>query len=332
MINTARKYRLRRLAALVIVMILVAVIALVANLIYGFVKQERSAISTPEPTMPPVSAEGFDATNLISEAEFTRWDSMSASQIQAFITDWGYGCRSGKAKAMPESTGVSNARGTRESQEVAVPCLKDFRAKLLPHDADRFCPQPVQGGDNISAGEVIAQVSRSCEINPKAILVTLQKEQGLITVSSSRLTPRRYEIAMGYGCPDHTHCDPQFYGFGTQVYYAARQWRRYQADPGLYDVQAGKAVTLGFGPDARCGSKTITPQNWPTAALYNYTPYLASADALAGLSDECAQPGNLNFYQFYKAWFGDPRNGGGEVLTRKALAQRQGQQKAKATN
>ncbi len=332
MINTARKYRLRRLAALLILVILLAVIALVANLIYGFVKQQKSAVFTPEPTMPPVSAEGFDAADLISEAEFTRWDSLSASQIQAFITDWGYGCRSGKAKAMPESTGVSSASAARENQEVAVPCLKDFRASLRPHNADRFCPQPVQGGDNLSAGEVIAQVSRSCKINPKAILVTLQKEQGLITVSSSRLTPRRYEIAMGYGCPDHTHCDSQFYGFGTQVYYAARQWRRYQADPSQYDVQAGKPVTLGFGPDSRCGSKEIIPQNWPTAALYNYTPYLASADALAGLSDECAQPGNLNFYQFYKAWFGDPRNGGGGVLTRKALAQRQAQQKAKATN
>lgn len=275
--------------------------------------------------MPPVSSQGFEATNLISVDEFTRWNAMSAPQIQAFITDWGYGCRSGKAQAMPESTGVAKGSVDSDSGQVEVPCLKDFRASLRPHDADRFCPQPVQGGDNLSAGEVIAQVSRSCGINPKAILVTLQKEQGLITVSSSRLTPRRYEIAMGYGCPDHTHCDPQFFGFGTQVYYAARQWRRYQADPSQYDVQAGKPVTLGFGPDARCGSKEIIPQNWPTAALYNYTPYLASADALAGISDECAQPGNLNFYQFYKAWFGDPRRGGGEVLTRKALAEKQAQ-------
>lgn len=329
MINTARKYRLRRLAALLILVVLVVVIALVVNLIYGFIQQEESADSIPEPTMPPVSAQGFNATDLISETEFTRWDSLSSSQIQDFITDWGYGCRTGKAKAMPESTGVARTNDDSKKQEVEVPCLKDFRASLPPHDPDRFCPQAVPGGDNLNAGEVIAQVSRSCQINPKAILVTLQKEQGLITVSSSRLTPRRYEIAMGYGCPDHTQCDPQFYGFGTQVYYAARQWRRYQLDPGLYDVQAGKPVTLAYGPDSRCGSKEIVPKNWPTAALYNYTPYLASADALAGLSDECAQPGNLNFYQFYKAWFGDPHQGGGEVLTRKALARRQDQQKAK---
>ncbi len=325
-IRTGRKYRLRRLMALAI---LLAVVSLVASVIYAFTREETSVTPVPEPRMPPVNSQGFDATNLISSEEFVRWDSLSASQIQAFIKDWGYGCRTGKAKAMPESTGIAKGSVASASEQVEVPCLKDFRASLPPHDADRFCPQPVQGGDNLNAGEVIAQVSRSCRINPKAILVTLQKEQGLITVSSSRLTPRRYEIAMGYGCPDHTQCDPQFFGFGTQVYYAARQWRRYQADPSQYDVQAGKPVALGFGPDSRCGSKEIVPQNWPTAALYNYTPYLASADALAGISDECAQPGNLNFYQFYKAWFGDPRQGGGEVLTRKALAEKQAQEKAK---
>ncbi|WP_215522338.1 hypothetical protein [Varibaculum prostatecancerukia] len=332
MINTARKYRLRRLAALVILAILLAVIALVANLIYGFVKQEKSDVFTPEPTMPPVSAEGFDAANLISETEFTRWDSLSARQIQDFITDWGYGCRPGKAKEMPENTGISKATSGSDKQQVAVPCLKDFRGRLAPHDADRYCPQAVQGGEELNAGEIIAQVSRSCQINPKVILVTLQKEQGLITVSSARLTPTRYQIAMGYACPDHKLCDRQFFGFGTQVYYGARQLRRYQADPQEYLVQAGKPVTLGFGPDSRCNSGEITAQNWPTAALYNYTPYLASEDALAGLSHECAQAGNLNFYKFYKAWFGDPVTGNGEVLTRKALKQRQAQQKVKSTN
>ena len=55
MINTARKYRLRRLAVLLIMVVLVAVITLVVNLIYGFIRQEESADSIPEPTMPPVS-------------------------------------------------------------------------------------------------------------------------------------------------------------------------------------------------------------------------------------------------------------------------------------
>lgn len=332
MINTARKYRLRRLAALVILVILLAVISLVAMLIYGFIKPEKVATPTPEPTMPPVSAKGFDATNIISEAEFTRWDSLSARQIQAFITDWGYGCRPGKAKEMPENTGVTKAAIGSDSQQVEVPCLKDFRGRLAARDADRYCPQALQGGQDLNAGEIIAQVSHSCQINPKVILVTLQKEQGLITTSSTRLTPTRYQIAMGYACPDHQHCDPQFFGFGTQVYYGARQLRRYQADPQQYLVQAGKSVTLGFGPDSRCNSGDITVKNWTTAALYNYTPYLVSEDARAGLSHECAQAGNLNFYKFYKAWFGDPVKGNGEVLTRKALAQRQAQQKAKYTN
>lgn len=319
-INNAPKYRLRRLVSL---LILTIIISLVVSLIYLFNRQDSSAQLPAEPRMPPVSSQGFDETNLISDSEFTRWNSLSSEQIQAFITDWGYGCRSGKAEKMPKDTGIYNPASGGDKQSQSVPCLKDYRGVLAAHDADRFCPRAVQGGENLTAGQIIAQVSRACGINPKAILVTLQKEQGLITASSTRLTPRRYQIAMGYACPDHKACDSQFYGFGTQVYYAARQWRRYQLNPQDYDVAAGQAVTLGFGPDSRCGSKKIVPQNWATAALYNYTPYLPSSDALAGLNDECAQPGNLNFYQFYKAWFGDPIKGGGQVLTRKALAAQQ---------
>ncbi|WP_122819832.1 hypothetical protein [Varibaculum vaginae] len=332
MINTARKYRLRRVAALMLLIALLAVISLVAAWVYGFVKEEKSAVPIPEPMMPPVSAEGFNAENLISETEFTRWDSLSARQIQAFISDWGHGCRPGKAKSMPENTGIAKEDIGSEKSLVSVPCLKDFRGRLAPRDADRYCPQALQGGGDLNVGEIIAQVSHSCQINPKVILVTLQKEQGLLTASSARLRPSRYQIAMGYGCPDHKLCDSEFFGFGTQVYYAARQLRRYQVDPQEYLVQAGKSATLGFGPDSRCNRGEIVAQNWPTAALYNYTPYLASEDALAGLSHECAQAGNLNFYKFYKAWFGDPVNGNGELLTRKALSRRQEQQKAKSAN
>ncbi|MDU5269586.1 MAG: hypothetical protein E6165_08180, partial [Varibaculum cambriense] len=178
MIRTARKYRRRRLVALAI---LLTVIALVVSVIYVLVREDPVAKEIPEPSMPPVNSEGYQEANLISEDEFTHWDSLSASQIQAFIADWGYGCRNGKAKAMPESTGVSRAVAGSNSQKVEVPCLKDFRASLRPHDPDRFCPQPVAGGEDLTAGEVIAQVSQACRINPKAILTTLQKEQGLIT-------------------------------------------------------------------------------------------------------------------------------------------------------
>ena len=292
MINNAPKYRLRRLVSL---LILTIIITLVVSIIYQFTRQDNSVNLPPEPRMPPVSSQGFDETNLISGSEFTRWDSLSSQQIQAFITDWGYGCRSGKTEKMPKDTGIYNPGSGEDKQSQSVPCLKDYRGVLAAHDADRFCSRAVQGGENLTAGQIIAQVSRACGINPKAILVTLQKEQGLITASSTRLTPRRYQIAMGYACPDHKACDSQFYGFGTQVYYAARQWRRYQLNPQDYDVVAGKAVTLGYGPDSRCGSKKIVPQNWATAALYNYTPYLPSSDALAGLNDECAQPGESKF-------------------------------------
>ena len=88
MIRTARKYRRRRLVALAI---LLTVIALVVSVIYVLVREDPVAKEIPEPSMPPVNSEGYQEANLISEDEFTHWDSLSASQIQAFIADWGNG-------------------------------------------------------------------------------------------------------------------------------------------------------------------------------------------------------------------------------------------------
>ena len=49
-----------------------------------------------------------------------------------------------------------------------------------------------------TAAQIIYEVARACSINPKVLLVTLQKEQGLI--QSVNPTPYMYKAAMGFGC------------------------------------------------------------------------------------------------------------------------------------
>jgi hypothetical protein len=51
-----------------------------------------------------------------------------------------------------------------------------------------------------SAAQVIHAIATACGINPRVLIVTLQKEQGLVT--STKPTEYMYRAAMGFGCPD----------------------------------------------------------------------------------------------------------------------------------
>ena len=140
----------------------------------------------------------------------------------------------------------------------------------------------------------------------EGLLTTLQKEQGLITASGHRLNETRYAIAMGYACPDSSHCDPQYFGFATQVYYAARQFRIYEARPDLFMTAAGREDFVPFAPGEECGGARIFVENLATSNLYNYTPYQPNEAALSGAGGPCASVGNANFYAYFNAWFGTP--------------------------
>jgi hypothetical protein len=55
-------------------------------------------------------------------------------------------------------------------------------------------------GGNVSAGTIIAHSAQVYEINPRVLIVTLQKEQSIIT--STSCSTNTISKAMGYGCPD----------------------------------------------------------------------------------------------------------------------------------
>lgn len=236
----------------------------------------------PPPVTPPLDFAGFDAGNIISDEEFFAADAMDEGEVAAFINTWNKGCRPG-----PDDT----------------PCLADFQEDTDSYEPDQYCPDGFKGGKGQSAAAIITQAAQSCGINPQVLLVTLQKEQGLITAYGPRLQPSRYAIAMGYACPDSTHCDKQFYGFANQVYHAARQMRIYEAYPENYSVKPAAEAKIAYAAEPDCGSSKVMVENQATANLYNYTPYQPNEDALQGGYGGCASPGNLNFYAYYNAWF-----------------------------
>ncbi|RJO59281.1 hypothetical protein C4546_02780 [Candidatus Parcubacteria bacterium] len=136
-----------------------------------------------------------------------------------------------------------------------------------------------------TVSEAILEIGKLYNINPKVILVTLQKEQSLL--SDPTPTQRQFDYAMGYGCPDSGGCSANAKGFYRQMDFAAWQFRRYLDFPSQFTYQVGRSYTFSDLNNSR--KTTVTIENQATAGLYNYTPHVYN--------------GNFNFYNFYTTWF-----------------------------
>jgi hypothetical protein len=235
-----------------------------------------------------VANAAFDPGYILSDGVLSDSRSLTEAQVQAFIAERAPGC----------------------AFTSATTCLRAYSSDLpaRPASADGQCA-PLEGESRVLASRIVFRVAQACRINPKVLLVMLQKEQGLITAVSP--TDRAYRVAMGYGCPDSAACDTGYYGFADQVYRAAKQLRTYRLDPGHWRYRVGP-VLVKFSPQATCGAAVVNIRNQATAALYNYTPYQPNAAALAnphGQGDACSSYGNRNFWVFFTDWFGSPTEG-----------------------
>lgn len=227
----------------------------------------------------------FDPGNIISNETFFNSAAMTADQVQAFL-----------------NAQVVNCRPSGQ------PCLKDYRQATQTRAATAYCSQYTGSGSQ-SAAEIIVNVGRACGINPQVLLVTLQKERGLVTKTTP--TAGDYQISMGFACPDTAPCDTQYYGFFNQVYSAASQFQRYTKSPNSWNYRPGRTNAIQYHPNAACGSSQVYIQNQATANLYIYTPYQPNAAALNnmyGLGDGCSSYGNRNFWAYFTDWFGNPSN------------------------
>lgn len=244
---------------------------------------------------PPGSA--FDPGLIISDSVFFDFGSMTLEDIQAFL-----------------DSRVEDCRAT----DPALDCLKDYLSDIPetpatePTDVGPCAAITAKTG--ATAAEIIFAISQACGINPKVLIVTLQKEQGL--VSSTRPTAYMYRAAMGFGCPDADPgiCGQVFVGLFNQLYRAARQFIWYGSPAGSFTYwKPGRTVAMRFHPRSSCGTKSFPLQNQATANLYYYTPYTpndAALNNLYGSGDSCSAYGNRNFWRFFHDWFGSPIGGG----------------------
>lgn len=222
----------------------------------------------------PTTQAAYNPSNILRDDIFTNKDAMSEGDIQNFLTS----NNSCLATADPSSLGPTTSSA----------------AKLI-NDAAK----------NANGGQ---------GINPQVVLVTLQKEWSLVTMSCAQLDalygnygggPQVYlKRALGYNVPDVLGIGDCLYSFSAQLNGNICNGDSYLGSPGSmrrsYSTnQVGPGGAAPF-PQAfsiqeysdKPGNVTINPQTKATAVLFRYTPY--------------AYYGNYNFYNTFNAWFGNP--------------------------
>jgi LysM repeat protein len=253
-----------------------------------------------------VSGSSFDPGLIISDSVFYDFGTMSVDDIQRFL----------------------DSKVTKCLAKSAPTCLRYYVTDVPAQPADPGRCAAVPAAAAQTAAQVIFTAANACGINPRVLLVMLEKEQGLI--SSQRPSLYMYKAALGYGCPDSNPaiCGNVYTGLFNQVFHAAGQLRWYGNPKGSYTyLKPGKTISRPYSPKsyavldkngnvvtpAKCGFKTFVLQNQATANLYYYTPFAPNDAALKNLysmGDSCSAYGNRNFWRFYWDWFGSPIGGG----------------------
>ncbi len=227
-------------------------------------------------------AASWDPGRIIDDGKFTNKNAMTPADIQNFLN----------SKVPACDTWHAAGPGSQGAQPPWV-CLKDFNE------------------NGVNAPNIIWNAAQTYGINPQVLLVTLQKENGLIT--DTWPYPWQYRTAMGFACPDNGTCDPAYYGFTNQVNQAARHFRNfYDQNPNWYIPFRPGVNFIQWSPNGSCGGGNVNIISRGTAALYSYTPYQPNAAALNnlyGTGDGCSAYGNRNFWRDFNNWFGSTLDG-----------------------
>lgn len=121
------------------------------------------------------------------------------------------------------------------------------------------------------ASQIIWEAAQAFDVSPKVVLVTLQKEQGLL----SNPAPSASALAWAMGCGSAS-------SFGAQVWWGS-------------DSLSVDGAGWYAGITKSCGDGTVSPTNISTYSLYTYTPWIGLAGG-----------GNKLFWTLYWQYFGDP--------------------------
>ncbi len=214
----------------------------------------------------------FNPNNIISDNDLLNYSSMSLPDIQNFLQS---------KKSFLANYTTANAHGTVKS---AAEIIYDASNNNFDCSGVVLSALPTETEKQLKCKKIST-------VNPKFLLILLQKEASLIEDTSP--SQSRLDWATGYGCPDGWVCNPYYKGFGKQVNSASLQFLAYINEQERYNYKAGQTYTISNTLDPYCTTANqtmvVTPVNKATAALYNYTPHVFN--------------GNYNVYKLWDRYF-----------------------------
>ena len=219
-------------------------------------------------TTNQVFAAGFSPAQIIDDATFTNNRSMSVVQIQRFLES------KGSILAHAPASQLGDGSNGRSAAQIIYDSTRGSRTDFaIGNGFGRRNPLKIA-------------------INPAVILVTLQKEQSLVTGKYSlgrQSTHSALQFAMGYGCPDTAGCAAVYAGFTNQVVYASAQLSRNVALANRSIYPPGRITVFRDQMGSQLVAHNVMIANAATSALYQYTPHVYY--------------GNYNFRTLMNIWF-----------------------------
>ncbi|MDU0331896.1 hypothetical protein RW092_17095 [Paenibacillus sp. 3LSP] len=152
-------------------------------------------------------------------------------------------------------------------------------------------------GRTVKPSKVISDAAKNAGINPRVILVTLQKESSLVTSTDTNVNRRAFHYAMGYGATDSGDITT-YTGFDKQVELASA----WMYDKWLHDSKLDVFLTVNGGVSKTSGGVTyagkIQVDTFPAWVLYTYTPHVIDYSLLPTIGG-----GNYLFLKVFEGWW-----------------------------
>ena len=260
------------------------------------------------PSAEAASTSGFNAGNIMSNAVMSNKSTMTQSQIQSFMLS-----KNSCNKSVSSAGGNVIDDSATQAHWVGGSVTYQISGGKKGTTNGAFSCLAKSSFSGQSASQIIYQASQDYNVNPQVFIVLLEKEQGLIT----DLWPNSTQLASatGYNCPDDdAGCRGSDAAFKKQIRGAGNMFNSILTQKvGWTNFYPVGTNYIQYNPSASCGGSNVNIQNLATSALYNYTPYQPNAATLkAGWPSpgaSCGAYGNLNFYMYFKTWFGSPTIG-----------------------
>lgn len=151
-------------------------------------------------------------------------------------------------------------------------------------------------GRDVKPSTVIYNAARDHGINPKVLLILLQREQGLVSATSKSENSRAMYYAMGYGATDSGDLT-KYTGFDNQVEGAATLLKKL-----WIEAPSSCTLTVNNGRSHTRNGITypgsIVVDTFSAYALYKYCPWVFDTSITSSFTG-----GQYLFLRVYKGWW-----------------------------